>query len=236
MTDAPPDRASTAGRGAAAWALAAAVIMAVGIAGAFFVAPDDVEGDIQKLLYLHVPVAIVSLLAFLVACIAGLVYLRTRDDRLDDVIVVTVGIGLLFVILTMISGSIWARGFWGTWWRWEDPRLVTYLIIGLIYAAFFVLRSSTEESRRARFSAVFAIIAFVAVPLSFYAVRQARDSVHPIAVSSSGLHIDGEIALWLLVCLVGTAVTFAALTKVELLQRRTRRDLARLRTALEDDR
>ncbi len=222
------------GRAAAVWSIAAAVVMGVGIGGAFWIAPDDVEGDIQKLLYLHVPVALVSLLAFLVACVAGLAYLRTRDNRYDDVIAVTIGLGLLFVVLTIVSGSIWARGFWGTWWRWEDPRLVTYLIIGLIYAAYFVLRSSTEENRRARFSAVFAVIAFVAVPLSFYAVRQARDSVHPVAVSSSGLHIDGQIAIWLLICTVGTAIAFAALTKVELVQRRTERSLARLRQALEE--
>lgn len=232
MTDAHAETPS--GRDAAAWSIAAALTMGGGVAGAFWAAPEQTDGPIQRLVFLHVPVALVSLLAFLIACVAGLLYLRTRNDRYDDVIAVTVGLGLLFVILTIVSGSIWARGFWGTWWRWEDPRLVTYLIIGLIYAAFFVLRSSTEESRRARFSAVFAIIAFVAVPLSFYAVRQARDTVHPIAVSSDGLHIDGSIAVWLLICTVGAAVTLVALTKVELLQRRTQRSLARLRAALED--
>ncbi len=222
------------GSGAAIWALAAAVLMAGGIAGAFWIAPDDVEGDIQKLLYLHVPLALVSLLAFGVACVAGIVHLKTRRERYDDVVVISIALGLLFVVLTIISGSIWAQGFWGTWWRWEDPRLVTYLIIGLIYGAFFVLRSSTEDAQRARFSAIYATVAFVAVPLSFYAVRQAQDTVHPVAISSDGLHIDGGIAVWLGVCLVAVSVLFVALLKLELIQRDTERRLQTLRAALEE--
>lgn len=234
MTEGNETASRQMGSGAAVWALAAAVLMAGGIAGAFWIAPDDVEGDIQKLLYLHVPVALVSLIAFGVACVAAILQLRSRKELYDDVVVVSIGLGLLFVVLSIISGSIWARGFWGTWWRWEDPRLVTYLIIGLIYAAFFVLRSSTEEAQRARFSAIFAVVAFVSVPLSFYAVRQAQDTVHPVAISSDGLHIDGAIAVWLGVCLLAVTVLFVALLKLELIQRNTERRLHRLRAALEE--
>lgn len=234
MTEGKGVAARPVGTGAAAWAIAAAVLVAVGIAGAFWVAPDDVEGDIQKLIYLHVPVAIVSLLAFGVACVAAILELRGRRGRYDDVVVVSIGLGLLFVVLSIISGSIWARGFWGTWWRWDDPRLVTYLIIGLIYAAFFVLRSSTEDAQRSRFSAVYAMIAFVAVPLSFYAVRQAQDAFHPVALDGDGLHMDGEMAIWLGVCLVAFSVLFVALLKLELIQRDTDRQLHRLRESLEE--
>ena len=235
MTDDGEMVSRSVGAGAVGWAVAAAVLMAGGIAGAFWIAPDDVEGDIQKLLYIHVPIALVSLLAFGVACVASIIQLRTRrTDPYDDVVVVSIGLGLLFVVLTIITGSIWARGFWGTWWRWDDPRLVTYLIIGLIYGAFFVLRSSTEEAQRARFSAVFATIAFVTVPLSFYAVRQAREAFHPVALGSDGLHMDGGIAVWLGVCLVAVCVLFVALLKLELIQRDTARRLQKLRAALEE--
>jgi heme exporter protein C len=222
------------GRDAAVWAGAAAVLMLVAILGGFFIAPEDREGEIQRLLYLHVPLAVMSLGAFLVACVAGILYLRRREDRYDEVVTVSIAIGLLFVVLTIISGSIWARGFWGTWWRWEDPRLVTYLIIALIYGAFFVLRSSTDESRRARFSAVYSIVAFAAVPVSFYAVRAARDTVHPVALNADGLQIDRGIFVWLLVSQVAVIVLFVALLKLELLQRRTDRNLRRLRVLLED--
>ena len=84
--------------------------MLVAILGGFFVAPEDREGEIQRLLYLHVPLASCRSAAFLVACVAGLLYLRRRDDRYDEVVMVSVAIGLLFVVLTIISGSIWARG------------------------------------------------------------------------------------------------------------------------------
>lgn len=220
--------------GAAWWSVAAAVLMAVAIVGSFWIAPEDAQGEIQRLVFIHVPLAIVSLVAFGVACVAGILQLRRHDERFDDVVVSSIGIGLLFVALTIISGSIWARGFWGTWWRWEDPRLVTYLIIALIYAAFFVLRSSTESAQRARFSAVYAVIGFVAVPLSFYAVRKARDTVHPVAFDSEGVHVDGSIFFWLLFAQVAVIAVFVALLKVELLQRRTERNLGRLRTALEE--
>ena len=233
MTDAGGEPRAP-GRGIVAWAVASAVLMTVAIIGAFFVAPENADGDIHDILYLHVPLAIMSLGAFLVACVAGILYLRRRDERYDEIVSVSVGLGLLFVVLTIISGSIWARGYWGTWWRWQDPRLVTYLIIALIYAAFFVLRNSSEDSRRARFSAVFAVVAFVSVPLSFYAVRRAQDAVHPTAIDSNGLHIDSGIFLWLVVAQVAVAVVFVTLLKLELLQRRTDRALGTLRRLLED--
>ena len=220
--------------GVAAWAVASAVLMAVAIIGAFFVAPENADGPIQDILYLHVPIAIVSLGAFLVACVAGILYLRSRDERYDEVVTISIGLGLLFVVLTIISGSIWARGYWGTWWRWQDPRLVTYLIIALLYGAFFVLRNSSEDDSRARFSAIFAVIAFVSVPLSFYAVRRAQDSVHPTAVDSNGINIDSGIFAWLLVWLLAVSVVFVTLVKLELLQRRTERSLGTLRRLLED--
>lgn len=222
------------GRGLAAWAIASAVLMSVAILGAFFVAPEQADGDIQNILYLHVPLANTSLAAFLVACVAGLLYLRRRDERYDEVVAVSVGLGLLFVVLTIISGSIWARGSWGTWWRWQDPRLVTYLIIGLIYASFFVLRNSSEDSARARFSAVFAVVGFASVPLSFYAVRRAQDFLHPTPIDSKGIHIDSGILLWLAVAQVAVAVVFVTLLKLELMQRRTDRALGKLRRLLED--
>jgi heme exporter protein C len=233
MTDGASESRVT-GRNVAIWAAASAVLMAVAVLGAFFIAPEDAEGEIQRILFLHVPIAVMSLGAFLVACVAGILYLRRRDERYDEVLTVSIGLGLLFVVLTIISGSIWARGFWGTWWRWEDPRLVTYLIIALLYAAFFVLRNSSEESSRARFSAIYAIVAFVSVPLSFYAVRRAQDFVHPVAFDSEGVHIDSEIFVWLVVAQVAIVVLFVALLKLELLQRRTDRALRKLRAALEE--
>lgn len=222
------------GRHAALWAVAAAVLMAVSIAGSFWVAPEVNDGEIQRLLFLHVPIAVISLVAFFVACVAGILYLRTREERYDEVVTVSIGLGLLLVVLALVSGSIWAKPSWGTWWAWDDARLVTYLIIALLYAAFFVLRSSTDASRQARFSAVYAIIAFVSVPLSFWAVRTAESAIHPTALDRNGLQMDGSTATWFLVGHIAVGAVFVALLKVELLQRHTQRSLARLRSALEE--
>lgn len=233
MSDPSPDHPRV-DRGPAIWAMSAAVAMAIAIAGSFWIAPEDVEGPIQRLLFLHVPIAVISLLAFGVACVAGIMYLRTRDVRWDDLVVASCGVGMLFIVLGLISGSIWARGFWGTWWQWDDVRLVTYLLIGLIYAAFFVLRSSAEDSQKARFSAVYAIIAFASVPLSFWAVRTASSVIHPEAFDSGGLKMDGETAVWFVFGHVAVALVFWALVQLEVLQRRTARRLADLRARLED--
>jgi heme exporter protein C len=223
------------GRDAPWWAFAAAMLMAVAIAGGFWIAPQDAEGEIQRLLFLHVPVAVVSLLAFLVAAIAGMLYLRRREEDYAEVVSIAIGLGLLFVVLTMVSGAIWGKAFWGTWWRWDDARLVTYLIIALLYAAFFVLRSSTDEARRARFSAVYAIVAFASVPLSFVAVRQAQSFIHPVPFDSDTRdNVAPEFRVWLVIGFLAMSVLFVALLKLELLQRRTDRELGRLRQLLED--
>ena len=233
MTDPTPEPVRV-GRGAALWSVAAAVCMASSVAGSYWIAPEDVEGPIQRLVFFHVPIAVVSLIAFGVACVAGLMYLRTRSQRWDDVVVIACGLGLLFTVLAMITGSIWAKAFWGTWWDWQDARLVTYLIIGLIYAAFFVLRSSTDSGQQARFSAVYAVVAFASVPLSFWAVRTASSVIHPVALDRDGLQMDGPTALWFVLCHVAMTVVFIAMLKVELLQRQMERRLSSIRVALEE--
>ena len=124
--------------------------------GVFFVAPEDADqGIIQKIFYFHVAIAMVALLAFLVAAIEGIRYLRDRETRHDEVSCICVGIGLAFSVLVVITGSIWAKASWGTWWVWTDPRLVTFVIVLLLYAAYFVLRSSAEGERQARYSAIY---------------------------------------------------------------------------------
>ena len=115
-------------------------------------APEDADqGIIQKIFYFHVAIAVTSLLAFGVGCVAAILYLRSREERYDEVSSISVGIGLGMAVLVVITGSIWAKASWGTWWVWSDPRLVTFLIVLLLYAAYFVLRSSAEGERRFRY-------------------------------------------------------------------------------------
>jgi heme exporter protein C len=141
-------------------------------------------GPVQKVFYFHVSAGWVGMLGFLVAAIAGIVYLRTGKRQWDIVEVAAVEIGMAFGIINIITGSIWARPIWNTWWTW-DPRLTTATIMELIYAAYLMLRQGIEEpDRRARFGAVYAIIGFISVPLTFFSIRIFR-TIHPVVIGTN---------------------------------------------------
>jgi heme exporter protein C len=228
------DRRST--RLLAVSAAVTAALMVLALAGIFLVAPEDADqGIIQKIFYFHVAVAVVSLIAFLVACIAAILYLRRREERYDEVSSISIGIGLAFSVLVVITGSIWAKASWGTYWVWDDPRLVTFLIVLLLYAAYFVLRSSVEGERRMRYSAIYAIISFASVPLSFYSVRIARSFVHPIVFTNSGANMPNSMLIWFVVSLAAFLALFVTILQFELIQRRTEKALRRTKLRLESD-
>ena len=211
-----------------------AALVALAAYGVFFVAPEDADqGIIQKIFYFHVSIAVVSLLAFAVACIYGIRYLRTRDERHDEISSISVGIGMGFSVLVLITGSIWAKASWGTWWVWTDPRLVTFVIVILLYAAYFVLRSSAEGERRYRYSAIYSVAAFASVPLSFYSVRVARSFVHPVVFTSGGAEMPDSMLAWFVVSLVATVGVYLTLLQFELVQRRADRALRRIKLRLE---
>jgi heme exporter protein C len=223
-----------AGRRVLALGSITTVLMVLAIVGLFLIAPEDgVQGQVQRIFYFHVSVAIISMVAFAVACVAGVMYLRRPREWWDDLGYITVRVGLMFAVMTVITGSIWAKGQWGTWWVWSDPRLATYTIVILLYAAYFVLRSSAEGSRQARFSAVYAIVAFASVPVSFYAVRIAQSYVHPVVFTSSGARMPNSMLLWFTVSFVGLMFLFATLVQFELLQHRAERALREAKLRLE---
>jgi len=136
-------------------------------------------------------------------------------------------------VLVVITGSIWAKASWGTWWVWTDPRLVTFVIVLLLYAAYFVLRSSVEGELRLRYSAIYSIAAFASVPLSFYSVRVARSFVHPVVFTTGGANMSSGMLVWFLVSLAATAGVFLTVLQLELIQRRTDRAMRRIKMRLE---
>ena len=146
----------------------------------FFYAPlEAIMGQVQRVFYFHVANAWVGMLGFMVAAIAGIAYLRKNDRKWDIVGLAAIEISFVFFLTAIISGSIWARGSWGTWWTW-DPRLTTAAICELVYAAYFMLRQGIEDpDRRARFGAVYAILSFISVPLTFISIRIFR-TIHPV--------------------------------------------------------
>jgi len=209
-------------------------LLTLSVYGVFFVAPEDADqGIIQKIFYFHVAIAMVALLAFLVAAIEGIRYLRDRRSRHDDVSSICVGIGLAFSVLVVVTGSIWAKASWGTWWVWTDPRLVTFVIVLLLYAAYFVLRSSAEGERQARYCAIYSIAAFASVPLSFYSVRVARSFVHPVVFNTSGANMPDSMLVWFVIGQVAMIGVFLTVLQLELIQRRADRALRRVKARLE---
>ena len=202
---------------AALFAEAGALLVA-GFLLAFWYAPTDTStmGFSQKIFYFHAPIAESALVAYAVAFVAGVLYLRRQDERYDRLGAAAVRLGLLFSVMVMGSGMIWGKAAWGVWWAWE-PRLTTFLIACVLYAAYFVLRWSTdEESRRATYSAVFAIIAFVDVPITFFATRFLPTGLHPAVITSSGSGMAASMLFTFLVCMAGMTLLLVAMLRLEL--------------------
>lgn len=161
----------------------------------FLYAPlEAVMNYVQKIFYFHIANAWVGMLGFLVAAIAGVAYLLKKDLKWDIVEVASVEISLVFFFIAIVSGSIWARPSWGTWWIWE-PRLTTAAILELIYLAYMMLRRGIEDpERRARFSAVYTIIGSLSVPVTFLSIRL-LPTIHPVIIGSQTNGTSVDIAM-----------------------------------------
>ena len=165
-------------------------IAAVGMV--FLYAPmEAVMGQVQRVFYFHVANAWVGMLGFMVAAISGVTYLLKGDHKWDIIGLAAIEISFVFFFIAIISGSIWARGSWGTWWTW-DPRLTSAAIVELLYAAYFLLRQGLEEpDQRARIGAIYAILSFISVPLTFISIRIFR-TIHPVIIGSGAAGAEGS--------------------------------------------
>ncbi len=186
-------------------ALGAALYMAL-----IFAPTERVMGQVQRIFYFHLPLAWIGFLAFFVVFVSGLLYLITRSFIWDIVGISSAEIGVVFSTLVLVTGSIWARKAWNTWWTWE-PRLTTMLILWLIYLGYLLVRKSVEgEARRARVSAVVGIVGFVNVPLVFLSIRLWR-SMHPVVFKQSGTEINPAMLTALFVSLGSFTILYAFL-------------------------
>ncbi|MBX3049737.1 MAG: cytochrome c biogenesis protein CcsA [Anaerolineales bacterium] len=175
--------------------IASLVFMAVATWMVFFYAPREaVMGEVQRVFYFHVATGWVGMAAFIVAAIAGIVYLIRPNRKWDILAVAAVELGLVYGFLNVATGSIWARPAWNTWWTW-DPRLVTASIMLLTFLAYLLLRQSIEDpDRRARFGAIYAILASLTVPLTYYSIRIWR-TLHPVVIGSGDPNAEGGFAM-----------------------------------------
>ena len=218
------------GRGLRALSIATVAAVALALGLVFFYAPLDAEqGFLQKIFYVHVPLAIVSLGGFVVAALMAIAYLRTRDARWDVRSYVAIHMSLIFAVATLITGSIWAKGSWGHWWVWDEPTLVSFLIVFLLYATYQPLRFSIEDpERQARYASVFAVTAGAFVPMNFIAVRLSTAYLHPRVLGSTS-NLPAKMAFTFVVSLLAMALLYATLCKYELTAKNARAQLRALR-------
>jgi heme exporter protein C len=170
---------------------AAFIAIAIALVIVFFYAPTErTMGNVQRIFYFHVGSAWVGAVAFFVALVAGLVYLRRPAKKWDTIAVASVEIGLVFLTMATVAGSVWGRPAWNTWWLWS-PRLTLITVAWLTYAAYFMLRGAIEdEEKRARFSSIYVIVAFVTIIMSYLSIRILRD-IHPVVVGGTAESAQG---------------------------------------------
>jgi heme exporter protein C len=212
-----------------AWASAVTVTAAMALV--FFYAPLEADqGFVQKIFYIHVPMAIVALGGFVAGGIMAIKHLRSGDRSWDMRSYVCIHISIILGAGVLVTGAIWARASWGHWWVWDEPVLVSFLVVFLLYCVYYPLRFSIEDpDRQARYSSVFAIAAGAFVPLNFIAVRLAETFTHPRVLSETGGSLPGEMRLTFLVALLGMTLLFVTLWKLELTAKQASMQLKRLR-------
>ena len=211
-----------------------AVTLTTGFGLAFFYAPMDADqGFMQKIFYVHVPLAIVALCGFVFGGIMAIQHLRTGDSKYDLRSYVAIHLSLILGAGVLITGSIWAKASWGHWWVWDEPTLVSFLIVFLLYATYQPLRFSIEDrERQSRYASVFAITAGAFVPLNFIAVRLAQAYTHPRVFATTNGGLPGKMQLPFYVCLLGMVLLYVTLWHYEMASKNTSWQLKALRRKL----
>ena len=173
----------------------ALIMLGVSTYFALVKAPTElVMGQVQRVFYFHLGTAWTALLGFLFASVLSVIYLVTKDLRWDRYQVAAIEVSLVFFLITIALGSIWARPAWNTWWTW-DPRLTTAAVTELIYVAYFMLRQGIDDpDRRARFGAVYALLGGISAPITFFAIRLYR-TIHPVVIAGSNPEAEGGFSM-----------------------------------------
>jgi heme exporter protein C len=222
------------GKGLRQLSIATVATLALSLSLVFFYAPLDADqGFIQKIFYLHVPLAMTALVGFIVGGLFAIAHLRTQNSRWDAYSYVSIHISVIFGVAVLVTGAIWAKASWGHWWVWDEPTLVSFLIVFLLYCTYYPFRYAIEDrDRQARYASVFAVTAGAFVPLNFLAVRLAQSLVHPRVFATSNGGLPGSMMLTFLCSLAAIALLWVTLVKFELAAKSTSGQVKRLRRAL----
>jgi len=225
------------GRRLGALAFATAALLTATLGLVFFWAPNDATlGFLQKIFYIHVPLAIVTLGGFIAGGLMAIAHLRTRDPRWDVRSYVAIHISLIFGVGVLITGAIWAKGAWGHWWVWNEPTLVSFLLVMLLYATYQPLRFAIEDpERQARAASVFAVTAGVFVPVNFAIVRLSTALVHPRTLDNISGNLPGRMQVVFYLAMVSVALLWVTLWRYEIASKHARAQLRTLRRLLSGD-
>jgi heme exporter protein C len=223
------------GKGLRPLSIATVAMLALSLSLVFFYAPLDADqGFIQKIFYLHVPLATAALLGFVAGGVFAILHLRSGDRRWDAYSYVSIHISVIFGVAVLITGAIWAKASWGHWWVWDEPTLVSFLIVFLLYATYYPFRYAIEDrDRQARYASVFAVTAGAFVPLNFLAVRMAQSLVHPRVFATADGGLPGSMMLTFLCSLVAMGLLWVTLVKFELAAKSASGQVKRLRRAID---
>jgi heme exporter protein C len=161
----------------------------------FFARTDVDQGDVQRIFYIHMPAFLGAFVAFSATVLGGVMYLRTRNAKWDKLALAGVEVGFVLGLVNLVTGMIWSRPIWNTWWTW-DPRLTMSAIMTLTYAAYLMLRNGIDnlETRR-RFASVYGILAIITVIMTLVIIRLRPDTIHPTVIGPSAGNGQGAFAL-----------------------------------------
>lgn len=176
--------------------------------------PDYYQGEVVRIMYVHVPLAQTAMLAYSVLFVGSLWYLWKRDPVVDNMCHAAAGLSAFFTAGALITGSIWAKPTWNTWWTW-DARLVSFAVMFLILAGYLMLRTFVDDpEREARFAAVLAIVGFADLPIVHFSVEWWRTLHQPLSISMRGVSMSGEILRPLIIMGIGFSAIFAYMLMV----------------------
>lgn len=198
---------------------AATLVLGLGLAGT-----DIQQGEIQRIFYIHMPSFFGAFTAFGLTVVGGLIYLARKSEKWDRIALAGVEVGLAFSLINLLTGSIWARPIWNTWWTW-DPRLTSAAIMCLTYAAYLMLRAGIEDAERRRaFMSVYGILAFVTVLITLFIIRIVPETIHPVIVGASPQNAQGsfEATSGVVMALIPSLLLWLTLMPITIMWHRVR--------------
>ena len=206
-------------------------LMAGAVSLIAYYAPEDADqGLSQKIFYFHVPLALTAYACFGAGAWKALRHLAGRQAGADLESYVAIHIGVIFGVLTLATGSIWAKISWGLWWTWSSDQLVLFLVLFLFYCAYIMLRFSVAAGpQRANLCAVYALFGVVLIPVSFFAIRLSHDFIHPVVFNQHGPQMAGSMLLTFCVAWAALLALASTLYQIELAGKRIDMRLRELR-------